>query len=182
MSDSVTLFRDVAGDAAQNAAAVINPDQERLNQIDQPAEDNTWHEAPNLSKDNIRNQIKSSVPIGKKDVEQVGRDATQAAHPAGSRDPTDAAALAQQEADQGGSSGLDAKAGANAGAQAAKAKTWDQMSEEDRQKVREYRAKTKEYFQKKVPKERREQIVFRLKKMIVEIQGHRDCKLPYRGL
>ena len=28
----------------------------------------------------------------------------------------------------------------------------------------------------KVPKERREQAIWRLKKMIIEIQGHADCK------
>lgn len=35
---------------------------------------------------------------------------------------------------------------------------------------------TKEYLSDKVPKERREQIIWRLKKMIIEVQGHADCK------
>jgi hypothetical protein len=176
VSDSVVLFRDIAGDAAQNAAGTIKPGEDRLNQLDSPADDNTWHESPDLSKDKLKNQIKSSIPVGKKDAEQVARDAAQGAHPTGSRDPADVAALAQQEQQQGGSTGLDAKSGAQAGVQAAKNKTWDQMSESDKQKVREYRQKTREYFNNKVPKERREQIVFRLKKMVVEIQGHQDCE------
>lgn len=182
MSDSVVLLRDIAGDAAQNAAAVVNPDEERLAQIDKPAEDNTWHEAPDLSKENIRNQIKSNVPIGKQEAKEhakeVAGDATQAAHPSGSRDPADAAELARREQQTGGSTGLDVQQGAQAAKDRAKQKTWDQMDENDKQKVREYRQQTKEYFQKKVPKERREQTIYRLKKMIVEIQGHQDCKLP----
>ncbi|CAK1361887.1 hypotheticalsprotein [Cercospora beticola] len=178
LSDSVVLLRDIAGDAAQNAAAVVNPDEERLAQIDKPAEDNTWHEAPDLSKENIRNQIKSNVPIGKQEAKEhakeVAGDATQAAHPSGSRDPADAAELARREQQTGGSTGLDVQQGAQAAKDRAKQKTWDQMDENDKQKVREYRQQTKEYFQKKVPKERREQTIYRLKKMIVEIQGHQD--------
>jgi hypothetical protein len=44
-------------------------------------------------------------------------------------------------------------------------------------KTKEYAEKTKDYLSDKIPKERREQTVWRLKKMIIEIQGHADCKL-----
>lgn len=183
VSDSVVLFRDMAGDAAQNAASAINPDEQRLNQIDEPAEDNTWHEAPDLSTGNIKNQVKSAMPMSKSEakghVKDVAGDATQAAHPAGSRDPADAADLARQEQQTGVQTGIDGKQGAKAAAdrtQQKAQKTWDEMDENDKQQVREYRQKTKEYFQKKVPKERREQTIYRLKKMIVEIQGHQDCE------
>lgn len=183
VSDSVVLFRDIAGDAAQNAASAINPDEERLQQIDEPAADNTWHEAPDLSTSNIKSQIKSAVPISKQEAKDhakdVAGDATQASHPSGSRDPADAADLARHEQQTGAETGLDAKQGAQAAAdrtQQKAQKAWDQMDENDKQQVREYRQKTKEYFQKKVPKERREQTIYRLKKMIVEIQGHQDCK------
>lgn len=44
-------------------------------------------------------------------------------------------------------------------------------------KTKEYADKTKNYLSDKVPKERREQTIWRLKKMIIEIQGHADCKL-----
>lgn len=53
----------------------------------------------------------------------------------------------------------------------------ENMDEDQKQKAREYRDRTREYFKTKVPKERREQIIYRLKKMIVEIQGHQDCML-----
>lgn len=187
VSDSVVLFRDIAGDAAQNAASAINPDEERLQQIDEPAADNTWHEAPDLSGANIKSQIKSAVPINKQEAKEhakdIAGDATQASHPSGSRDPQDAAELARHEQQTGASTGLDAKSGAQAAAdrtQQKAQKTWDQMDENDKQQVREYRQKTQEYFKKKVPKERREQTIYRLKKMIVEIQGHQDCKCTSR--
>jgi len=35
---------------------------------------------------------------------------------------------------------------------------------------------TKEYLSDKIPKERREQTIWRLKKMVIEVQGHADCK------
>lgn len=178
VSDAVVLLRDIAGDTAQKAAGKVKPDDETLNQIDQPAEDNTWHDAPDLSKENIKKQIQSNVPIGKKDVKDAAGDASAASHPAGSRDPADTAALAAQDQQQGTASGVDASKGAGAAAGTLKNRVSDNMDEDQKQKMREYRERTREYFKNKMPKERREQIIFRLKKMIVEIQGHEDCRLP----
>jgi len=174
LSDAVVLFRDIAGDAATKAASKVNPSEDALNQLDQPAEDNTWHDAPDLSKDSIKKQIQSQVPIGKKDAQQAVGDAAQAAHPAGSRDPADAAAVAAQEQRDGQPKGVDAATGAQAGAKTAKERISENMDEDQKQRMREYRERTREYFKGKMPKERREQLIFRLKKMIVEIQGHQD--------
>lgn len=177
MSDAITLFRDIAGDAAQKAATKVNPDEEALSQIDRPAEDNTWHEAPDLSGANIKQQIRSQVPIGKKDLQDAAGDATQAGHPSGSRKPEDAAKLAAEEQRQGkqGTS-LDPSSGAAAAAGTLKNRLDQNVDEEKKQQAREYRDRTREYFKGKMPQERREQIVYRLKKMIVEIQGHQDCR------
>ncbi|KAF2161296.1 hypothetical protein M409DRAFT_28335 [Zasmidium cellare ATCC 36951] len=174
LNDAVVLLRDIAGDAAQKAASKVNPDEEALANIDQPAEDNTWHDAPDLSKENIKKQIQSQVPIGKKDVQDAAADASGAAHPDGSRDPADAAALAAQDQQQGTASGVDARTGAVAGAGTLKDRVSQNTDEDQKQKAREYRERTREYFKNKVPKERREQVIFRLKKMVVEIQGHED--------
>jgi hypothetical protein len=46
------------------------------------------------------------------------------------------------------------------------------VSAQDKKKA--YSDKTKKYLSEKIPKERREQTVWRLKKMIIEIQGHAD--------
>ncbi|KAK4505696.1 hypothetical protein PRZ48_003661 [Zasmidium cellare] len=171
LSDAVVLLRDIAGDAAQKAASKVNPDDEALAQIDHPAEDNTWHDAPDLSKENIKKQIQSQVPIGKKDVQDAAGDASGAA--AGSRDPADAANLAAQDQQQG-TARTDPASGAIAGAGTLKDRVSQNTDEDQKQKAREYRERTREYFKNKVPKERREQVIFRLKKMIVEIQGHED--------
>lgn len=171
------LFRDMAGDAAQKAATSVNPTEEQLSQIDQPAEDNTWHDAPDLSKESLKKQLQDKVPIGKKDLDKAAGDAAQAAHPDGSRNPEDTAALAAHEQQTGQTTGLDAQSGAQAAAGTIKKSVSENVDEDQKQKMREYRERTREYFKNKVPKERREQIIFRLKKMIVEIQGHQDCRL-----
>ena len=50
------LVRDMAGDASQAAANKVRPSEENLSQIDQPAEDNTWHEKPDVAshKENLK--------------------------------------------------------------------------------------------------------------------------------
>ena len=180
MSDATVLLRDIAGDAASKAAHKVNPSEDQLNQIDRPAEDNVWHETPDLSRENLKNQVKSRAPIGKKDLQDAAGDATQSTHPSGSRDPADVADAGAREAQQGGQSGLDAQQGAKAGINSVKDKLSSNTDEDQKQQAREYRERTNEYFKNKVPKERQDQIIYRLKKMVVEIQGHQDCECRER--
>lgn len=160
MSDATVLLRDIAGDAAQNAAGKINPSDDQLRQMDAPAEDNTWHEVPDLSKDNIKAQAKAQYdkqkPFGKTEAKDTAQKADQSAtNPDGTVDGTAGTLTAADD--------LQAKAKQN-------------IPDETQDKAKEYREKTQNYFKNKVPKDRREQTVFRLKKMVVEIQGHQDCK------
>jgi hypothetical protein len=175
VSDASVLIRDIAGDAAVNTANVVKPNEDQLATLDKPAEDNTWHDAPDLSKEKITNQIKSALPIGKKDVDQAVGDASAAAHPDGSRDPNAVADQAQKDAKAGGQS-VDPAAGAKAAKDTLLSKVDDDKVEQAKQNAREYREKTREYFKGKFPKDRREQTIYRLKKMIVEIQGHSDYR------
>lgn len=149
----------MAGDAATKAAGKVNPNEDQLNQIDQPAEDNTWHEAPDLSKQNLRSQIDSRNPIKKQDVDAATKSAT------GTTDPNNAAATAQE-----------GRADPHAAVGTAKQNISSRMNEDDKERLRQYREKTNNYFKGKFPKERKDQVIFRLKKMIVEVQTHRDCK------
>ncbi|RMY77753.1 hypothetical protein D0863_01095 [Hortaea werneckii] len=174
LSDVTVLLRDIAADTAQKTADKARPNEEQMNQIDVPAEDNTWHEKPDLSKENLKNQAKSRAPVGKKEAKEAAGDAAEAAHPEGSRDPTDAATLAAKDQQEGTQSGVDAKSATTAGGKSLKNKFSENMSEEQKEKMRQYRERTNNYFKNKVPKERRDQLVFRLKKMVVEIQGHQD--------
>lgn len=173
LNDAVVLLRDIAGDTASKAANKVNPSEDELANIDRPAEDNVWHETPDLSKDNLKSQVQSRVPIGRKDAEKAAGDASQAAHPEGSRDPADAGLAAAADQQQGTAS-TDPRSGAKAGAQNLKETASSNIDDDKKDKAREYRERTQNYFKGKMPKERREQLVWRLKKMVVEIQGHQD--------
>jgi len=173
----VVLLRDIAGDTASKAANKVNPSEDELANIDRPAEDNVWHETPDLSRDNFKSQVQSRVPIGRKDAKEAAGDASQAAHPSGSRDPADAGLAAAEDRQQGTAS-TDPQTGLRTGAQNIKDKASANMDDSDKDKAREYRERTQNYFKGKMPKERREQLIWRLKKMVVEIQGHQDCTFP----
>lgn len=158
----------MAADAASKAASKARPDEEALRDIDRPAEDNTWHDAPDLSKDNLKKQAKNLYGGDvKEDVNHAANQATSTAHPSGSSDPKDVANAAARDQQQGGTSGVDARGGVSAGANALKqrvdANLDDDTKEDARRKKEEYKARTKEYFQRKVPEERRDQIIWRLK-------------------
>jgi hypothetical protein len=56
----MTLAKDIAADASQKAANQVRPSQEELSQIDQAAEDNVWHEKPNISKDDLKSKMKKN--------------------------------------------------------------------------------------------------------------------------
>lgn len=170
LSDATVLLRDIAGDAAQNTANKVKPSEERLNRLDEPAEDNTWHDTPDLSKENLRNQAQSKLPFGKQEAKNMAGDVNQAANPDGSRDPRDTAQRGTQEGQTGQSTGLDARAAV----ETAKQKVDQNVSEEDKDKARARRDQLNNYIKGKMPEERREQTIWRLKKMVVEIQGHQD--------
>ncbi|CRG83112.1 putative protein C32A11,02c [Talaromyces islandicus] len=174
LSDAVVLLRDIAGDAASNAAAKVKPNEDALAQIDQPAQENVWHDKPNLSKEQIKNQLREQAqrfkPANKQDVEAAVNEGANAA--TGGREEISA-------------SEVDTSAGASAVAQSLQRSADNKVAPEDKEKAQkaadeakgaagEYARRTKEFLAKKMPKERREQVVWRLKKMIVEIQGHSD--------
>lgn len=177
LSDATVLLRDMAGDAAMNTANKVKPSEDRLNRLDEPAEDNTWHDTSNLNRENLRNQAKSSLPFGNKnrneakgDLKEHAMDINQAANPQGARDPQHTAELGAHEGQTGQPTGVDARGGL----EAAKQKVEENTSEEDKQKARVRRDQMNNYLKGKMPEERREQTIWRLKKMVVEIQGHQD--------
>jgi hypothetical protein len=172
----------MAGDAAQKAANKVNPSEDELKQMDKPADDNTWHDVPDLSAGNLKNQAKSKFneqkPFNKDQVKEAVGDATQAAHPSGSRDPRDAAELAARDQQQNTNSGVDAAKGLQHGADKLHQQARENVPEETQQRARDARERSNNYLKEKLPQERREQGIYRLKKMVVEIQGHPDCMSP----
>ena len=165
MSDATILLRDIAGDAAQNAANRVNPSQDELSQIDQAADDNTWHDVPDLSRDNLRNQAKSTYnqqkPFSRGDVKNVANSTADQSQTNDGVDPDRAREHGAQGASQ-----LRDQASAN-------------VPDETKDKAKNLRDRTANYAKQKLPKERRDQSIFRLKKMIVEVQSHQDCKITH---
>jgi hypothetical protein len=173
LNDAVTLLRDMAGDAAQKSANKVNPDADRLAQIDDPAEENTWHEVPDLSASNLKAQARDryaqNKPFSKSDVQQAGQQVLDD----GQNHPSDDPLVA-------------GKAGLSNAAENLKQTANSNVPDERKDKIQENKQRalearenaknsTKAYLGKKMPKERRDQTVWRLKKMVVEIQGHSDC-------
>lgn len=132
----------MAGDGASNAANKFKPSEEQLSQIDRPADDNTWHDVPDLSATNIKGQMKDQY----EKVRPPKKESDSAAVETPVQDGTDGA------------------------------KGEKSIADSTKSKGRETMERSKEYLEKKMPKERREQTIWRLKKMIVEVQGHQDCK------
>jgi len=127
----------------------------------------------------LKSQAKSFVPFGKKEIKEAANDGAATAHPTGSTDPNDHAELLKSDAQQGNASGgLDAVGGVKAAANSLqnKASVDNDAPDKAKSKAKEYNARTQDYLKTKMPKERREQTLWRLKKMVVEIQGHADCK------
>ncbi|KAK7516336.1 hypothetical protein IWZ03DRAFT_312135 [Phyllosticta citriasiana] len=177
LNDATILIRSMAGDAATKTAGKVNPTEDQLNQIDEAAADNTWHDAPDIKamKAKAQERVNKAKSFGKKEADKAAGDATQEAHPEGSRDPTDAADLAAQDQQTGGTSGLDAASGAAAaGAQTIAEDAKEKIPEEKKDRAKEYRERGANYLKSKMPKERREQTIWRLKKMVVEVQAHQD--------
>ncbi|KAI1393281.1 uncharacterized protein F4822DRAFT_6542 [Hypoxylon trugodes] len=160
LNDATILLRDIAGDAASNAAGKVRPTGEDLAQIDHPAEDNTWHETPDFSKDNVKSQLRS---VYKSDPAQDAKGV--------------AASGAQAVRQSDGSAGDRINAAQSATSKAAeqvKGNVDPETKESTKQTAQEYRARTRQYLSKKMPEERRDQTIWRLKKMVVECQQHPD--------
>lgn len=163
LNDASILLRDVAGDAATSAAGKLNPSEDALAQIDQPAEDNTWHDVPDLSRENIRKQATGVYNKNK----PFNRD--------------QATAAAQQGADHAQGQPDDqqaASAGANTAVQNLQDQARTNIPDETQEKARNAKSafvqSSRNYLDKKMPQERRDQTIWRLKKMVAEIQGHGD--------
>lgn len=153
LSDAMIIARDIAGDASQKAANRIRPSEEQLSQVDQPAQENVWHEKPGIPKE----QLKSGMQRTKEEAGEVAGTATQAA--TGGQDPT-------------ATGNVDVQAGAATGIQKAKEKIPEDVSEQAKGRTQELKERTRSYMSEKMPRERRQQAIWRLKKMVIEIQGH----------
>lgn len=72
VNDAMIIVRDIAGDVSQKAASRVRPSEEQLAQVDEPAEENTWHEAPDFSKH--KEQLRSKFKKNKETVRLCAGD------------------------------------------------------------------------------------------------------------
>lgn len=190
LEDITLLGRDMAADAAQNATQQLRPDKERLDKIDEPAPDHTWHETPpsfSEMKGQAKDKLSSAqggkdgaVGRAKQEAQGVAQDASQGA--TGQSDPQEAGRRAADEhANDKSRSDVDQQSGAQAGLQSVKDRAsnlTDNIPDEHKDKARDVaqstKNQTKDYLNEKFPQERRDQAIYRLKKMVVEIQQHED--------
>ncbi|RFU78055.1 hypothetical protein TARUN_4168 [Trichoderma arundinaceum] len=231
LKDASILVRDMIGDGATNAANLVRPSDEQLRQMDEPAPDNTWHDKPDLSKENLKNQARDIYKGDpKKDAKDVVSAATgdSAAPQAGTTSQLGTTSQFERDAQggfapqtglapqlgavpqgglapqaealhQGGlapqlgavppqgapprgavtdASGVNQTGGIDAAQAVVNQKLDQNLDDETQEKARtrneEYRRKAREYLKKKMPQERRDQVVFRLKKIVLECQQHPD--------
>lgn len=167
INDATVLLRDIAGDAAQSAANRVNPSEDQLNQIDHPAEDDTWHDLPDKGqlKDQARSTFDKNKPFDREEAKQAAQQGADNAKSQNTDDPRQAGAAGLQTTAQ------------NLKEQA-KSNIPDERKEDAIKTKEAAKEHSKNYLKEKVPKERRDQTIWRLKKMIAEIQGHSDCKIP----
>ena len=187
LEDATLLARDMVADAASKAIQTIRPEKDRLAKIDEPAEDHTWHEAP-PSLDEMKSIVKSKINIAtgasqgvqnqaKQEAQEVVQDASCSA--TGQSDPQET--RRRTAVNQSSHGDIDIQTGINAGIHSAKDRASakaDQIPDKHKEKASQFADNTKgqvqEYLKEKVPKERRDQTIYRLEKMVVEIQRHED--------
>ena len=182
ISDAGLLARDMAADAGAKATGKIRPDKDRLEQIDEPAPDHRWHEAPpslGEMKDTVKSKAKGARDTAQDQADGVQRDAAQGA--TGQSDPKEAGRRAADEhANQTSRSDVYQKDGANAGISSAKDRVSNAIPDEHKEKAKQVKEdtknQTKDYLKEKIPEERRDQAIERLKKMVAEIQQHEDYR------
>jgi hypothetical protein len=150
----------VAGDAATNAAARVRPSEEDLAQVDYPAQDNTWHKAPDMPKGSMKDKFHQYYKGSpKEDVKAAGAQGTSGAHPSGSTDPRDLASTVAHDRQTGASSGINAVGGAATAKDALRRNVDAHVDDETKEKAKarrdEYRERTRNYFNSKMPQERR---------------------------
>ncbi|TLD05336.1 uncharacterized protein PgNI_09469 [Pyricularia grisea] len=169
LKDASILLRDMAGDAATKAASNVKPSQDDLSQIDRPADDNVWHDAPNLSKDNIRKQVQGVYKNNKANGQTPATTEPGQIAP-GQTSPLQSSAVQPTTA------------GVNGQEPPPEVQLTAEAQQAAKQKGVEYRARTKRYLEQKVPKDRREATVWRLKKMLIECQQHPEYQAAIHTL
>ncbi|EPQ27081.1 uncharacterized protein PFL1_05365 [Pseudozyma flocculosa PF-1] len=148
--------RDMFADGAAKAAEVSRPHEEKLAQVDQPAPDNEFHD---------------EIPgaLQKRKAEEKAERAREAARTEGADHAQDVADTLDPNASrEQNQARLADKANEKANILSSK------IPQKHKDNLREQADKTQDYLKEKFPKERRDQFIYRLKKVVIECQRHPD--------
>ncbi|SPO29903.1 uncharacterized protein UTRI_06180_B [Ustilago trichophora] len=151
------IGRDMFADGAAKAAEVARPDEERLNAVDHPAPDNEFHDdIPDMlrKKEQAKADAQDKAEQAKHEGASHAQDVSNAVDPNASREQNQAAV-----------------------AEVAKQKAQllsDKIPQKHKDLAKEHKDKANDYLKEKFPKERRDQFYYRLKKVVVECQRHKD--------
>lgn len=159
VNDAAVIGRDIFADAAAKSGDLARPSEEKLASVDQPAPENEFH-------DDIPGALKSKT-LEEKEAIKKQKEADKAA-------AKTSAAQAAQEVDPNDPTNEHSKQKVNQKAQEQKRALLGKIPDEHREKLTEHKDKTVNYLKEKFPKERRSHYVYRLKKVLVECQRHRD--------
>ncbi|KAK0522256.1 hypothetical protein OC842_006516 [Tilletia horrida] len=161
VQDFGIIGRDIFADAASKAADFARPGEDKLAQVDQPAPDNHFHDDVPFAKEKNKVQQALSEAKAQKAADQAAdeakghaQDVVNAVDPNASNQANKAAVT---DAVKDKANLLSSK-----------------IPEKHKELVKQHANAASEYFKDKFPQERRDQFIFRLKKIVVELQRHRD--------
>lgn len=151
------IGRYMFADGAAKAAELARPDEERLASVDKPAPDNEFHDdIPNMlrKKEEAKAEAQNQAEQAKQEASAHAQDVQNAVDPNASKEQNKEAL-----------------------SQVAKQKFQllsDKIPQEHKDLAKEHKDKAVDYLKEKFPEERRDQFYYRLKKVIVECQRHKD--------
>ncbi|CDS81922.1 uncharacterized protein SPSC_00104 [Sporisorium scitamineum] len=151
------IGRDMFADGAAKAAEAARPNEEQLSSVDRPAPDNEFHDdIPDTlcKKDQAKADAQDKAEQTKSEAASHAQDVQNAVDPNASREQNQAAVadVAKEKA------------------QALK----DRIPQKHKDLAKEHSDKAQDYLKEKFPKERRDQFYYRLKKIVVECQRHKE--------
>lgn len=195
IQDLGLVGRDMFADGAVKAAELARPDEEKLNSVDRPAPDNEFHDdIPDLlkKKEEAKENAQNKADRAQDQAAGHAQDVSNAVDPNASRDENKAAVAgvardkAQHLSDKNPhardvSNAVDPNASRDenqaAVADVARDKAQllsDKIPQKHKDLAKEHTDKAHNYLKEKFPKERRDQFYYRLKKVVVECQRHKD--------
>ncbi|EIN05339.1 hypothetical protein PUNSTDRAFT_106990 [Punctularia strigosozonata HHB-11173 SS5] len=211
LSDFALIGRDLLAKGAIKAAEQIRPDEERLRRVDEPAPENEFvskdgerlgpHDGTPVPQVRVPG---TGVTVEQHPKEKLGDGAT---IKTGDGDAVSGAEAKGKVRQKAGETKEEARANADevaqttngvpqtedeaeAGKKTLKSRLFgfkdavsSKVPDEHKEKVREHRDRAREFFTEEYfPEERRDQFIFRLKKVVIECQKHKDYQESIRWL